>query len=110
MRRSFGNASAAQKARFVAIKESGCVVCRRYFDRLSMPEIHHLTSSGRAISHDHVVGLCSWHHRGVQEEGWSVAAMEAAFGPSYQRNKRAFTARFGDNETLLQIQQEILGT
>lgn len=109
MKRSFGNANAAQKRRFDAIKEAGCVVCRHYLNMMSMPEIHHLTDSGRAISHDATVGLCSWHHRGVQAEGWNSHAMEAVFGPSYQRSKRAFVERFGDNDTLLRIQSEILG-
>lgn len=108
MKRSFGNANAAQKRRFDAIKDAGCVVCRRHLNVLTMPEIHHLTDSGRAISHDHTVGLCQWHHRGVQEPGWSSREMERVFGPSYQRSKRAFVERFGDNDTLLRIQNEIL--
>lgn len=95
-----------------AIREAGCVCCRIDGRGAVACEVHHLTIGGRhgqrRRGHDATVGLCDWHHRGVQIEGWSAADMERAYGPSYARSPRAFREHYGDDDRLLQYQAVML--
>lgn len=109
--RSTGNPTAAQRARFGHILEHGCIVCRKNYRLRRAAEIHHLTVGGhhgqRRLGHDFTIGLCSWHHRGVNAFG-SVKLGRAAYGPSYALEPKAFRERFGNDDSLLAYQNQLI--
>lgn len=111
--RSTGNPTKAQRARFDAIREIGCIVARRKGLGFVACEIHHLTVGGRhgqkRLGHDATIGLNSWSHRGIPLPGWNAAHCERVFGPSYAREPRRFREEVGDDETLLAFQNDLLG-
>lgn len=80
----------------------GCIVTRLYFDSYAAPDIHHLTSGGRRIGDEHTIPLSPWYHRGVPIDGMSQAETERIYGPSLAKNRKAFEARFGTQEWLLE--------
>lgn len=105
--RSTGTPTAAQRARFDAIRDSGCIACRM----LGLPwmpcHVHHLTVGGRhgqkRRGHDYTIGLCPYHHVGEDAHRWALE-----LGPSYAREPRAFRERFGDDEALLAYQERLI--
>jgi hypothetical protein len=105
--RSTGTPTKAQIERFEAIHRLGCVACR--MRGLVRPtEVHHMTIGGRhgqkRRGHDETIGLCEYHHRGVFPEG----EMTARFGPSYYHDARSFRETFGDDDTLLAYQNDLI--
>lgn len=109
--RSTGNPTKAQKARFYAIQEIGCIVCRRHRRLKRAAEIHHLTVGGKhgqkRRGHDFTIGLCSWHHRGVNAFG-NPSLGATTYGPSYALEPRKFRERFGNDDQLLRYQNELI--
>jgi len=101
-----GSPNKATLARFEAIKEGGCIACRLYGFGFVACEIHHLTVGGRhgqrRRGHDYTIGLCTYHHRG-QPDGYGHKR-----GPSYALAPKAFRATFGDDDFLLQYQNELI--
>ena len=63
-----------RKARFDALTEIGCIVCRNQGYGWTPPEIHHLkgtpwSAMGMRASDEHTIPLCAAHHRyGHQRE------------------------------------------
>lgn len=110
--RSTGTPTAAQAARFDAIRERGCIIAHLLQLEKLPAEIHHLTIGGKhgakRRGHDYTIGLNPWSHRGEPLNGWTIAQCEATLGPSYARNPRAFRERFGGDDALLQFQNELL--
>ncbi|KAF1698341.1 hypothetical protein CSC62_05375 [Pseudoxanthomonas jiangsuensis] len=108
--------------RFTAIQEIGCLACRRPLKASFQPgafapggyvEIHHLLTTGhhgtgKRRGDDATIGLCSWHHRGVIGEGYSVREMADCYGPSYAREPRRFRAEYGSDEELLAEQNTLI--
>lgn len=100
----------AQKARFEAIQERGCVPC--YLEaclqqRQWVPEpcdIHHVNGQ----NHDDTYGNCPWHHRGVRKNDLDMLEMQNNFGPSLARNPARYRARYGTDDDLLAIQANML--
>jgi len=102
----------AQKARMDMIKEVGCLVARlRGYDWV-YPEIHHLTADGRHGSprrgHDFTIGLNPWSHRGEILEYYTEDQCLRMFGPSFAKDPNGFREAIGDDEYLLQCQNEML--
>lgn len=101
--RSTGKPTAAQLARWDAIRDAGCVACAMY-GTYTYPEIHHMTVGGKhgqkRLGHDFTFGLCPYHHRGVP-----VAGVQ---GTSFALNPRAFRETFGEQDALLAFQDELL--
>lgn len=97
--RSTGTPTKAQRARFQAIQEIGCICCLQQGLGWSPAEIHHLTVGGRhgqkRRGHDYTIGLNPWSHRGVPFGGMSAAQCEELFGPSYARQPRRFREEIG---------------
>lgn len=94
--RAIGSITASQQAKQDAHRADGCAACHLRHNK-SQPgptEIHHRNLSDYAgqkqLGHDCVVGLCSWHHRGVILPGYTVATMRDEFGPSLHHHKRDF--------------------
>lgn len=109
--RSTGAPTKAQAARFLAIKEIGCIVCLSQ-GVTRAAEIHHMTCGGlhgqKRRGHDFTIGLCPWHHRGENAFG-SAALGDAAYGPSYAREPRKFRETFGSDDVLLALQDQLIG-
>lgn len=115
--RSTGKPTAAQLARWWKINDpddgAGCLVCHILGIGRLPAEIHHLTVGGRhgqkRRGHDYTIGLNSWSHRGEPLPGWTIEECERRLGPSYARSPNAFRERFGDDDTLLALQNELIG-
>lgn len=105
--RSTGNPTKAQRARFAAIHDVGCIACRLAGLPHTPCEIHHLTIGGRhgqkRRGHDYTIGLCSYHHRGVPSPWPSFDA-----GPSYALEARRFRERFGNDDFLFAYQNGLI--
>ncbi|MAK91906.1 MAG: hypothetical protein CMI13_11810 [Oleibacter sp.] len=79
----------ADKARFDALTDQGCIVCRLVLSVWTPPDIHHLRSGvgmGQRSGHERTIPLCHTHHQGQ----WGIHAMgtrawEAHFGYSEER-------------------------
>jgi hypothetical protein len=109
--RSTGTPTKAQIERFEAIHRLGCVACR--MRGLVRPtEVHHMTIGGRhgqkRRGHDETIGLCEYHHRGVFPEGWGKEQTLSRLGPSYAREPRRFREVFGQDDALLQNQNDLI--
>lgn len=109
--RSTGAPTAAQKRRFAAIQEIGCICCRDMGRGFVPAEIHHLTIGGRhgqkRRGHDATVGLCAWHHRGVTAQGFAGITYLIRLGPSYALKPREFREQWPD-EWLLETQNRLI--
>ena len=103
--RSTGKPTKAQEARFHAIYEIGCIVCRKMRRGWVPCHVHHLTIGGKhgqkRRGHDYTIGLCPWHHVGVLGDATKD-------GPSYAKQARAFRERYGDDDVLLEQQNSAI--
>jgi hypothetical protein len=101
MRHSTGKPTKADEARFIAIKEDGCLCCRIDANRYVEPDIHHLKSGNIRRGHQYTIGLCCWHHR-----GWPVepSYFPTDPGPSLADGSRTFHEHYGSDDFLLQLQ------
>ena len=110
--RSTGTPTAAQAARFEAIREIGCLACRQANRRWTAAEIHHLTVGGRhgqkRRGHDYTIGLCGWHHRSERPFHVTPGQMRHWYGPSYALEPRQFRETFGQDDALLAEQEQLL--
>lgn len=108
-RTSTGKATPAQVQRFDAIKDLGCVACLSLGFPNVPPDIHHLIDGNERIGHDHTIGLCEWHHRGIPLNGMSTKACTDLFGPSLRHHgAKPFRERFGTDAELLKMQNALL--
>ncbi len=85
---------AERKARFDALTQIGCCVCRREFGTYSPPAIHHLrghpwSGAGQRASDEHTIGLCPAHHA------------NGGHGTAYHAGAKAFEAAYGSQADLL---------
>lgn len=86
----------------------GCLTCAIAGHGYAAPDIHHLLEAGRRLGHDQTIALCPWHHRGVAHSHAAPSLMEHLKGPSLAIDSRAFHARYGDDQSLLDMQNERL--
>jgi hypothetical protein len=103
----------AQELRWDLIRQIGCLACRLRFPKLMrLCEIHHLTRGGHhgmpRLGHDHTIGLCAWHHRGEPEGSTRARKLRAWLGPSYFHEAVDFREVFGDDEFLLEAQNQLV--
>lgn len=109
MRHSTGTPTKAEKARMDAIKDGPCVCCAYLELPSAWPEIHHLLSGNRRRGHMYTVGLCPYHHRGVNS-GLLARNPDAAMGPSLAHGSKPFHAAFfGTDDAMLEYQNRLLG-
>ena len=101
--------------RFEAIKTyCGCLPCLLLGHLNRHTTIEHVTCRGRRIGrgpeqHQNSIGLCSWHHFAVCDEGKHKHEMIGNFGPSLALGRRPFEDWFGDElEVLVPIQNYVL--
>lgn len=103
--------------RFLAIREIGCIACKRDCKPHLRPftdcEVHHLLTTGlhgngKRRGDDATIGLCSWHHRGMPVEYYTARECVDCFGPSYARQARAFRDLYGSDDDLLAEQNRLI--
>ena len=95
----------ADNDRFDIITEIGCLPCllNGWFEPAT---IQHVTEAGRRLGHQHSYGSCPYHHLGNRPpgyEGLMNGSVERMYGPSFARNKRAFTFHYGSERLLIQV-------
>ncbi len=96
----------ADLARFDAFRRIGCVACRKEDLGITPADVHHLLSGGRRLGHQHSIPLCPWHHRGAAIG--SRRDMAANYGPSLAHGSKAFRARYGSDEHLLEYTNDLI--
>lgn len=89
-----------------AIREIGCIACMQDGRGYTPCEKHHLLTTGlhgngKRRGEGYTVGLCSYHHRGVGSPADYLA-------PSLAREARAFRARYGSDDDLLDMQDRLI--
>ena len=104
-------ATPAEKKRMGQIKGLGCIACLLNNWPDVQCEVHHVVEGNRRLGHSHTMGLCLWHHRGEIDPsfGYSRQEMGGMLGPSYAHGSRYFAEVFGDQATLVAVQDYILG-
>lgn len=101
--------SQQHRRRFDAIQQIGCVACLLDGRPGEPCDIHHVLRGGKRLGHDHTIGLCPHHHRGLPRDGLTAQETAALLGPSMAREPRAFAAAYGSQEALLAMQDRLLG-
>ena len=102
----------AEAERITRVKECGCLACLQEGLGSDYAEAHHLNIGDKHGApnrgHAFVVGLCSWHHRGVPPDGRTANYARQAYGPSLAKEPRAFRERYGSGDALLLKQERVL--
>ncbi|PXV60678.1 Recombination enhancement, RecA-dependent nuclease [Dyella jiangningensis] len=111
--RSTGRPTAEQERRFEHIKAIGCIACLMDGIRIVLPtEVHHLNQGGfhggKRRGHDFTIGLCGWHHQGHPPFAGTIQQAEKFFGPSYKLQKMAFRGKYGSDDALLTLQNQLI--
>ncbi len=116
MKKSTGKPTKAQVERFEALKELGCIACRKESrSRIwcGPVEVHHLNFDGKAgqkrLGHDYTIPLGKYHHQGVTRDGFRLSEMVAEFGPSLKLKSKAFRERYGTDDELLAEVNKLIG-
>lgn len=109
--------TAAHRQRFETMQEIGCVICSVYFQRPGTPgQVHHLLSGGRRIGHDATIYLHPWFHAGEPPTSrlrgrvgqLTIAEATRIYGPSLAHDRPEFEARFGTEQQLLEMQNDLI--
>ncbi len=109
--------TAAHRQRFETMQELGCVICSVYFRRPGTPgQVHHLLSGGRRIGHDATIYLHPWFHAGEPPTSriggrvrqLTIAEATRIYGPSLAHDRPSFEARFGTEQALLEMQNDLI--
>lgn len=100
--RAIGSPTKAQQAHQDAQRAHGCATCvlRGNYRACGHVRIHHRTvgdlHGNKQLGQDATVALGDWCHQGIPLDGYTVAHMRAAFGPSLHHHKRAFLEELQD--------------
>lgn len=105
-----------ERARVLAAKEAKCIPCLVWARAGHMPledvatccDYDHAKRGNLRRGHGKGFASCLWHHRGRVGDGWNHARMRAHFGPSLMDGSRLFRETYGDDDTLIAIQDELL--
>lgn len=107
--------TAAESARIGRIKRMGCLACLQLGHQwdeekdVPQPDAHHLLSGGIRIGHHATIGLCKWHHSArLVVDGWGALTHLFQLGPSLLQHPARFKEQFGDDDSLLEMQEEVL--
>lgn len=109
-------ATVADSKRWNDMCEIGCIACRQRkaaWGATGMNvEMHHLLSGGRRIGHHATIALCHWHHQAKRFPSTTSGYTDQAklYGPSLEREPRRFHEMYGDDESLLAMQNELIRT
>ena len=91
-----------KKERFSRLSELGCIVCKVHYGVFTPCCIHHLTginfrSTGKKASDEETIGLCPAHHQYGDNDN-----------PSIHARPVQFAEKFGSQENLLKITNEMI--
>lgn len=105
----------ADRARYQQLKMLGCLACRINDNGLwcGAVECHHIVTNGyRKLSGGNQASLPLgiYHHRGQPLFGTTVTRMRVIFGPSLFNESKAFHERYGSQQNLLILVDELLET
>ena len=108
----------ARSIRFHAIKIIGCLACRKneslgFVMIAACAEIHHHNFGGKAggkrLGDECTSGLCPWHHRGVPPfPRMTKTQATKLYGPSMAEQSKLFRETYGDDETRLKEQNDLI--
>jgi hypothetical protein len=108
------NITAAHRARWSRFPGIGCVACRKDERFNFNTQAHHLNVGGKAgqkrRGHDETIPLCPWHHQALPPQGKTQAWATEYMGPSLALSSKAFRARYGTDDELLSLTNELLTT
>ncbi|MDP9090305.1 MAG: Ref family protein [Pseudomonadota bacterium] len=109
------NAARADRERYAQLKMLGCLCCRLNDNGLwcGKVECHHLVFNGyRALSggNQASIPLGIYHHRGQPLMGKTITWMRETFGPSLFNESKQFHERYGTDQMLLALTNELLET
>jgi hypothetical protein len=88
----------ADRIRYLAFQDIGCICCIFQGFNQVPPEAHHITQD----DNQNTLPLCAWHHRGVPPADLSAAQATGFYGPSLAVSRRDFHEHFGLEEQLLE--------
>lgn len=91
----------AEKQHLQRVADLGCIACYLSGTPGTPCEVHHIRAGvgmGKRSSHFRAIGLCPAHHRGTAHPAV----------PSIHLSKLAFIERFGTEEKLLQLVQQLI--
>lgn len=98
----------ARMERFSALWALPCLTC----PGCGITEIHHLNGGGHAGQKRRgdmfTIPLGAWAHRGVPLPGAKPSTMEMLYGPSLALTSKAFHARYGTDDELLERTNKLL--
>ncbi|HEY6019910.1 MAG TPA: Ref family recombination enhancement nuclease [Candidatus Paceibacterota bacterium] len=98
----------AEQMRFEAIKIVGCIPCWLNGVSFNPCAIHHVVKGRKRLGHRHTYGNCDWHHQGYPLNGKTTKESEEIAGPSLARSPRAYHERFGSEEELVTLCDEMI--
>lgn len=107
----------AEAFRIAEAKLGPCIPCMMWAAAGNMPDrhvaqggdYHHCLSGGIRRGHRFGFCNCGWHHRALAlTRGWNHARMRAYFGPSLQEGSVPFIEAYGDDDTLIAVQDKVL--
>ena len=96
-----------ERERMSRFLDVGCVACWLKGLRTE-PQCHHLLSGGKRRGHRYTVPLCPWHHEGIPFGTLTILEMDDQFGPSLAHTPRRFTEAFGDDDSLLELTDQLV--
>lgn len=97
-----------ESERMAKIHDAGCVACLSLHGGLERAEVHHLLVGHLRAGHRFTIGLCPWHHRGIQMPERSFVQMTDEYGPSLAKGSRVFHQVYGPDQELLDFQDRLL--
>lgn len=115
--RSTGKPTKREEARIVACKEGPCVACIVQSRTHGMPhwrvhfggDYHHTKSGNIRRGHRHGFLMCKWHHVGHPVVAFTAAETRAIYGPSLMDGSRLFHEHYGDDDSLIAMQDRLIG-
>lgn len=93
----------AEKQRFAAIYEVGCIPCWLEGIEFNPCDIQHVVQGRKRCGHSMSYGCCPYHHRGVPLSGCTSRQSAEIAGPSLARDPKAFHAKYGSEDELVDL-------
>lgn len=108
MHSPIGTATKDEQRRWLRFRDIGCIACHKLGFRGVPADVHHLLSGGRRISHSDTIPLCPYHHRGNLPDALTITQTVTLLGPSLALSSRLFRQKFGSDEELLALTNELV--
>lgn len=87
----------ADRLRYLAFQDIGCIACVIEERRQVPAQVHHITQA----DNQQTLPLCPWHHQGQPPDGMNGPIAMHVYGPSLAISKRQFQDRYGTEAELL---------